>query len=202
MAYHGSQTGWAEGFLPIQTIQTDAIHMYEPRVTQGIAPRYLANFEYKHPLFTMQGCNILLPFCKVMEWDSATGKLVLEIDCTTTYNRCKQIQQKCMELLSSHIHWFQRKKDYSSDTFQRFIHQQQLTLYIHGPNPEKSLSGRIWCWKNREWKKGVDEHSFSKGCFIKVALRLQGICMIGTQHGRSSFRIQHQVVAAYHKSTA
>lgn len=202
MTYHGSQSGWAEEFVPIQTIQADAIHMYEPRVTQGNSPRLLANFEYKQHAFTMQGCNLLLPFCKVHEWDSATGKLVLEIECPTTLNRCKQIQQKCMDLLSSHIHWFQRKKDQSLDSFQRFIHQQFLTVYLHGPNPEKALAGRLWCWKEGGWKKGVDGTSFTKGCLIKLAIRFQGICMLVNQVGRSTYRVQHQVVAVYHKSTA
>ncbi len=203
MSYYGNQMGWAEAFLPIQTIQADSIQLMEPRMTQGGTPRTVSNLYYKHPLVTMQGCNVLVPFCKVLEWDSATGKLVLDIGCPTTLLRWKQIQQRCIDVVQTNRHWFPRTSNSAvvADSFQRFVTNQTCTLYLHGPNPEKALTGRVWCWKDGEWKKGVDETSFTKGDWIKVAMRLQGVCILPGQFQRNSYRIQHQVVAVYHKQT-
>jgi hypothetical protein len=197
MTYHGSQTGWAELFVPIQSIQADAIQIFEPRITQGAFQRLLAIIQYKHQSFTMQGCNFLLPFCKIHEWDSTTGKLVLELSCPSTLYRLKQLQLKCIDLLQSNCHWFQRSQENLTDQFQKFLTQQYFTVYIHGPNPEQTLSGRVWVWNQGAWKKGADTTTFTKGELIKLAIRFQGICMLPGR--RNSFRIQHQVVAVYQK---
>ena len=195
---------WAEFFLPIQSVQADAIQIDTPKhiTTQKqfytSNERPLAALWYKTPEFTLSTLAILTTPLRVHSWDSITGRLELETDASTAV-QIYAIQKRILTLLESHREWYPAHTSVQHD-FQYMYHNSILTVYLHGFNPDQVHTGRVWNWSNMGWKKGVGPASFSKGQSLRLAIRFQGVCFIKTDNGqRLRFRIQHQTVAIYTK---
>jgi len=204
------EPGWAEFFLPLQAIEVQHIQIEEPKkpVGPGIPlyaiDRPIAALSYSHPNYRMPILNILTPFLKVHSWDSLTGRLELEVDISSQIAmKCSLIQEHFIHLLSSNLHWllpYTQSKEELRENFQEIIHDQILSIYLHGPNPEKKQTGRVWIWNKPHWQKGASGASFKKGQQIRVALRFQGICFLQTSSKKMKYRIQHQTISIFHKS--
>jgi hypothetical protein len=205
------EPGWAEIFIPLQAIEVHNIHIDEPKklIGPGI-PSYaidrpIALLSYSTSLFRMPTLGILTPFLKIHSWDSTTGKLELDITSDPIVStKYFMIQEHILNLLSSKPQWLfphTRSKEDLRANFQEFIHEDILTIYLHGPNPEKKQTGRVWIWRDDEWQKGAGPNSFKKGQQIRVALRFQGVCFLQTPAKKMRYRIQHQTVTIFQKQT-
>jgi len=205
------EPGWAEVFIPLQTIELKNIHIDEPKRCSGpgiplyAIDRPIAALSYVNSNYKIPTLSIFTPFLKVHSWDSSSGCLKLEIDSNSSVAmKCSSIQEHIIELLASKPQWFYpytKKKEDLLANFQHIIHENILTIYLHGPNQEHKQTGRVWIWKENVWQKGAAANSFKKGQIIRVALRLQGVCFLQTP-GKDTirYRIQHQTVAIYHKT--
>jgi hypothetical protein len=197
--------GWAEFFLPIQTLNTEYIqvdspkHIHSNRHFYPTNDRPIAALWYKSPDFTLTSFTLLTTTLRVHSWDSATGRLELETD-TNTAAQIIAIQKRILTILESHREWFPPHTNIQQD-FQYMYHNSILTVYLHGMNSEQIHMGRVWNWSDGTWKKGVSPATFSKGCAVRLAIRFQGICFLKTEGGKIRYRIQHQTVAIYHKPT-
>jgi hypothetical protein len=205
----------AEIFLPFQALEPSNICINEPysfktthavQNTQSNQPeqtKTIALLSYKTPVFTLPSLNILTQFCRVFAWDSATGRLDLEIDpSSTTASKCHALQEFIMLTLKSKPAWLpasQRRPDDISANFQKLLYNGILTVYLHGANPEKKVMGRAWQYAKGIWERGVGPGSFKKGQQIRIALRFQGLCFITLANGVVRYRLQHQTVCVYHK---
>jgi hypothetical protein len=204
--------GWAECFVPMQSIDIGNVIIDEPKKATGpgippyAADRLLAPLSYKDPAFNMPTLAVLTPFLTVQSWDSSTGRLDLDLDLKSTIGmKCMALQEYALSLLKAHPLWFpiqQRTADQITSSFQQMIQGNTMTIYLHGPNPENRQTGRVWLWKAHTWQKGAAPSSFKRGQRIRVALRFQGICFLKTLVGRVKCRFQHQTIAIIHELTA
>jgi hypothetical protein len=206
----------AEMFLPFQALEPSNICINEPysfktshtahsnESNQGEQTKTIALLSYKTSVFTLPSLNILTQFCRVSAWDSATGRLDLEIDPTSiTASKCIALQDFITTTLKAKPSWLpvgQRKPDDISANFQKLLYNGILTVYLHGANPEKKVMGRAWQYMKGIWERGVGPGSFKKGQQIRVALRFQGLCFITLVNGVVRYRLQHQTVCIYHKA--
>jgi len=202
--------GWAEIFIPLQAIELSSIQLNEPtRLTGPGVPSYaihrpIATLSYATTQYRIPVLSILTPFLKVHSWDSSTGRLELTVDSDpTVLTKCTLIQEHILGLLASKpqwIHAYTRSKEELRVNFQTLVQENYLTVYLHGPNPEKKQNGRVWIWQDGIWQKGASSTSFKKDQSIRVALRLQGICFLQTLAKKMRYRIQHQIVTIFHKT--
>jgi hypothetical protein len=186
-------TGWAELFLPIQSINTDSIQIQTPKYSHANRP--LSEFQYSTDDFSLTNLPILTTFLKVHSWDSSTGRLELETDAITA-SKIITIQKRILTIVSSHPSWASRHTTVQQD-FQYMYHNGIFTVYLHGANPDQAHTGRVWIWSASQWKKGVGATTLRKGQQIRLAIRFQGICTIQAEGSRIRYRIQHQTVAIY-----
>jgi hypothetical protein len=203
------EPGWAELFIPLQTIELKSIHIDEPKRLSGpgiplyAIDRPIAALSYINSNYKIPTLSILTPFLKIHAWDSTTGRLDLEIDMNSAVAmKCSIIQDHIIELLAAKPQWlypYTKKKEELIANFQHIIHDHILTIYLHGPNQENKQTGRVWIWKEDTWQKGASVQSFKKGQLIRVALRFQGVCFLQTPAKDMRYRIQHQTVAIFHK---
>jgi hypothetical protein len=201
--------GWAECFVPLQSVYVSNIHIEEPKRAEGpgvphyAADRLLAPLIYKSPDFISPTLSILTPFLRVQAWDSLTGRLDLELDPKSQIAiKCWALQEYVLSLLQEHPNWFpqqQRSSEQIAASFQHMIQGTTMTIYLHGPNPENRQTGRVWLWNAHTWQKGATPQSFKIGQRIRVALRFQGICFIKPISGRIKCRFQHQTIAIIHQ---
>ena len=204
------ENGFAEIFLPLQALEVSSIRIDEPKIfhTQSTTAhsnnRLLSNLSYQTSVYTLPKLAILTPFCKVLSWDSSTGRLDLELDSTSvTALKCEVFQEYIINTLHQKSSWFtngQQSLETLRTNFQHIYHNHTLTVYLHGQNQEKKVVGRVWIWKNNTWQKGAGPTSFKRGQSLRVAIRFQGICFLPGHGGVTFTRLQHQVIAIYHKS--
>jgi hypothetical protein len=205
-------SGWAEIFLPIQAFDISNIQTQEPRKHSGVgvpayvANRHLAQMSYHTNLLRLPCLALLTPFCKVASWDSATGRLELELDDQQVMlTKLQALQEIIIQTLHTNSKWLpfhQRSRPAIEQTFHKLLRGTTFTVYVHGPNPEGKQMGRVWMWKTGGWQKGVAHTSFKKGQMIRLAIRFQGICFLPSTNGGETYtRLQHQVVSVIHKTT-
>lgn len=191
-------TGWAEFFLPLSSIQTDAIQIHTPRPLHGsIRGRSIIEFGYQTNEFSLYNLPILTPFLRIHSWDSTTGRLELETDPSTS-TKIVAIQKHLVTMLGSRKEWVSDPTNIQHD-FQYMIHNSILTVYLHGSNPNQSHTGHVWVWSGSQWKQGVGPTSIRNGQMIRLAIRFQGIVSLPSDGTRTRYRIQHQTVALYHR---
>ena len=204
--------GWAECFLPMQTIDIGNVFIDDPKKATGpgippyAADRLLAPISYKAPGFNLPTLSVITPFVSVQSWDSSTGRLDLELDTRSICSmKCYSLQEWALSVLQAHPLWFpsaQRTPEQIMASFQQMIQGSTMSIYLHGPNPDSRQTGRVWLWKAHTWQKGAAPSSFKKGQRIRVALRFQGICFLKTLSGRVKCRFQHQTIAIIHELTS
>jgi hypothetical protein len=194
--------GWAEMFLPLQALEVRSIHITEPKMVKNTysAERPVSNLSYKTSTFSLPFLSVLTPFVKVYSWDSTTGRLDLEVEQTSvTESKLFALQDTIIDLLAENIGWFPcfKTKEDIKMNFQYILFGSIFTIYLHGPNPEKKQTGRVWIWKDNAWQKGASSVIFKKGQQLRVALRFQGVSLIKTANGKNRFRLQHQTISIF-----
>jgi hypothetical protein len=204
------EPGWTEMFLPLQALEVGNIQIHEPKASKGpgvpqyAADRPIAALSYKTSSFIMPCLSILTPFVKVYSWDPTTGRLDLETEEKSTLAiKCNAVQEMLLDNLISKSEWLRntgiRGKEDLKHNFQQIITGNILSIFLHGPNPEKKQTGRVWIWKDNQWQKGAASNNFKKGQELRVALRFQGICFLPSQTAKTRFRLQHQTIAVFSK---
>lgn len=205
-------SGWAEMMLPVQLLNLEKIKIERPQQVQGFVPtqygveRPLSRLSYDNGIFNMPTLSIFTTFLKVHDWDSSSGRLELELqEKNPTHLRLINLQNHILGLLlrnqSSWLGTTHHTRETILSQFQPLISKNILTVYLHGPNPEKRQCGRVWIWNNFVWTKGAAQHTFKKGDELRVGLRLQGLFFLGNPFGNANcrFRLQHQTVVIYQK---
>lgn len=199
--------GWAECFLNLADLHAGQIHVDEPKRQSGPGvfsyyglQRPLAAISYSHDLLKMPVLSFITPFMKVLSWDSTTGRLDLETSVTIS-GKLGAIQEIILGQLALHPEWLRAyglSKEELRSSFQHLFHGTLVSLYLHGPNTDIKPAGRVWLW-DHGWQRGVTQDSFKTGQRVRVAVRLQGVCFLQGEQGRTRLRLQHQTVAVYHK---
>ena len=206
------ESGWAEIFLPIQAFDISNIRTQDPKKHSGIgvpayvANRHLAQMSYHTSLLHLPCLAVMTPFCKVLSWDSLTGRLELDLDdesiMVTKLHALQETIQNTLYLQSKWLPYQQRSRHAIEQTFHKLLKGTTFTVYVHGPNPEGTQTGRVWMWNTGVWQKGVTQASFRKGQQIRLAIRFQGICFLPSSSGSDVYtRLQHQVVSVIHKAS-
>jgi hypothetical protein len=205
-------SGWAEMMLPIQLINFEKIRIERPQQVQGFVPtqygveRPLSRLSYDNGVFHMPTLSLFTSFLKIHDWDSSSGRLELELnEKNPMHLRLISLQNHILGMLlrnqSSWLGTTHHTRESIMGLFQPLISKNILTIYLHGPNPEKRQCGRVWIWNNFVWTKGASQTTFKKGGEIRVGLRLQGLFFLGNPFGNANcrFRLQHQTVVIYQK---
>jgi hypothetical protein len=204
------EPGWTEMFLPLQALEVGNICIHQPKASRGpgvpqyAADRPIAALSYKTSTFVLPCLSVLTPFLKVYAWDPTTGRLDLETDEHSLIAiKCNAVQETILDTLFTKSEWLQgtgiKTKEDLKHNFQQMISGNILSIYLHGPNPEKKQMGRVWIWKDNLWHKGATPSVFKKDQEIRIALRFQGVCFLPQQNGKTRLRLQHQTIAIFHK---
>jgi hypothetical protein len=208
----GNSPGWAELMIPVQGMEISKIHISLPQKSCGPGvPNYaqdrpLALLSYHDTYVKIPCLSIMTQFLTVLQWDPLTGRLDLHVPSGTPTNiKLSLLQDFILNKIQSHQRNYIGTSDHSlteiREMFQHILAGERFTVYLHGPNPELKVCGRVWIWNQDTWSKGAKQTSFKVGDSVRVALRLQGICFL-YQGQRVRFRIQHQTIAIYHRFSA
>jgi hypothetical protein len=196
---------FTEAFLPLSEFQASYVQLHEPKKGYThLQDRTLAALSYKTPQFRLPILNLLLPFLKVHTWDSTTGRLELTIEQESTpYKKLHALQESLIGLLQQNhslLKYYNSTKEEVKHTFQPFLKDGILTIYLHGPNQDTKPFGRVWIWKENCWTQGAITTTFKRGHQIRVALRLQGVCFLQSPGLQTRLRVQHQTIAVIQKA--
>lgn len=190
---------WMEWTIPIQKIEVSKIQ-FGP-LQRSFKP--LTPLSYTDGPIAFQSLNLLLPPLPVKDYDSSTGKLILNLaESPATAAKLFALQDCLLNaVFTNQKLWFQeglRTRDQIQNYFQSFVENTSLHLYCPLSTQEKRHS--ISIWKDNQWKKFESTGLFAKGDSLRVAMRLQGISYqmnptTNTWTGR--FRVQHKISCLY-----
>lgn len=191
---------WMEWSIPIQKLEVGKV--YVNPIQKTLKP--ICSLSYKDGPFSLQNLNILLPPLPIKEYDSASGKLILNLsENIQTAAKLFALQEYLLAtvFLQQKL-WFpesNRTKEQIQNLFQPFLEDTYLHLYCPIQIQEKKHS--LYIWKNGEWTCLSSPGVIQKGDIIRVGLRMQGISFqlspqTSTWTGR--FRVQHRIFCIYH----
>jgi hypothetical protein len=188
-----------EWTIPIQKLEVNKIRVGP--LQKNMKP--LTPLSYADGPIVFQNLNLLLPPLTVHEYDSTTGKLILNLtDASSTASKLLALQESFLSaVFTNQRTWFSesnRTRDQIQRLFQSFVENTLLHLYCPLQLQEKRHT--ISIWKEGEWKRLASPGLVQKGDSIRVALRLQGIsyqldAISGLWTGR--FRVQHKISCIY-----
>ena len=200
-----------EWTIPIQKLEVNKIQVGQ--LQKSLKP--LTPLSYADGPIVFQSLNLLLPPLVVKEYDSVSGKLLLNLNGDT------QTTAKLMALQDSFLQnvfvnqkiWFpdsNRTKEQLNAFFQPFVENSTLHLYCpiqqsqvavaSGGRGQDMRKNMISIWKDNSWKQLTTTGLIVKGESIRVALRLQGISyQMNTNTGlwTGRFRVQHKICCIY-----
>jgi hypothetical protein len=190
---------WMEWTIPIQKLEVSKIQFGSlQRTFKPLTP-----LSYTDGPIVFQNLNLLLPPLLIKEYDSSTGKLILNLaESPSTAAKLLALQDSLLNsVFQNQKAWFpdsNRAREQIQNFFQSFVENTSLHLYCPLSTQEKRHT--ISVWKDNEWKRLDMAGLLSKGDSIRVALRLQGISYqmnptTGSWTGR--FRVQHKISSIY-----
>lgn len=200
-----------EWTIPIQKLEVNKIQVGQ--LQKSLKP--LTPLSYADGPIVFQSLNLLLPPLVVKEYDTATGKLLLNLnDSSQTASKLMALQDSLLQaVFTNQKVWFpdsNRTKEQLNAFFQPFVENAVLHLYcpIQPAQNTGNLAGRnqeirknmISIWKDNSWKQLNTTGLIVKGESIRVALRLQGISyQMNTNTGlwTGRFRVQHKICCIY-----
>ena len=188
-----------EWTIPIQKVEVSKIQVGP--LQKSMKP--LTPLSYVDGPIVFHNLNILLPPLTIKEYDSATGKLILNLsDASATAAKLLALQDTLLNaVFANQKIWFpdsNRSRDQMTSLFQSFV--ENTSLYLYCPIQSQEKRHTISVWQDNQWKKLTATGLLSKGDSIRVAMRLQGISYqmnanTGLWTGR--FRVQHKINCIY-----
>lgn len=187
--------------LPIQKVEIGNINVGSPWSSRGLAQKPMAPLSYFGAQFRLPFLSILFPPLCIVEYVSATGKLVLDMSETSLASiKLSTLQDTLINAIMYHqMAWF--KTDLSSDEvrqgFQPIIQDNKLIL--HCPYTDMSVANKIF--KNVPvYKEGWGEFNpedLAVGTRIRVAVKIHGISFLNrneTSEWSGRCRLQHKIL--------
>jgi hypothetical protein len=188
-----------EWTIPIQKLEINKIQVGQ--LQKSVKP--LTPLSYADGPVVFQNLNLLLPPLTIKEYDSTSGKLILNLsDSPPTLSKLLAIQESLLtSVFTNQKTWFSdsnRSKEQIQTSFQPFVESNNLYLYCPLQTQEKRHT--IHIWKDGEWKRFTAAGLLQKGDSIRVAMRLQGISyQMNSTNGiwTGRFRAQHKISCIY-----
>lgn len=173
--------------LPLQSCHPENIRLESPKRLKSIQPsveRSLSGFSYEDPHFTLTSLCLLLPPCPIVLWDSATGRL--DVDLGTHAARFAAFQAHIVDCVESA---YRSPKPY----FHSMLHGTVLTAHIHVGSAD--VQKRTDVCRGTTWSHSLD---LVKGQTIRLGIQFQGVCfLLNHETQERKYRLQHHVTVIY-----
>ncbi len=173
--------------LPIQKVEIGNINIGSPwaRLSHGeSAQKPMAPLSYFGTQFRLPFVSLIFPPLPVIEYNSATGKLVLDMfESSLASIKLNTLQDTIVNAISYHqAGWF--KSDFSKDDivrgFQPIIQDNHLHLHCPSPSPMSEHIRCIPIFKDGQWKK-LTADDLKLGTRVRVAVKIHGISFLNRE---------------------
>ena len=192
--------------LPIQKVELSNIHISSPWATkqmqtngaaQGGGAYYplkpLAPLSYFGPQFRLPFITILFSPFPIVEYNSNTGKLVLDMSSTSL--ACKKLstfQETLINAIEYHqTSWFRTSFTKEEINLQPIFESEQL--FLHCPMNARNIP----LWKNGAWQTSITPEDLKPGTRIRVAIKIHGISFLTRPEDDTKWtgkcRLQHRI---------
>jgi len=194
--------------IPIQKVEIINIHIGNPfSSSKGQLQKPMAPLSYFGTQFRLPFLSILFPPLPVVEYNSSTGKLVLDISETNLANiKLTTLQETLINAIHyNQMAWF--KTNYSKEEithgFQPIIQENQLLL--HCPytdmsvptNSAKTFFKNSPIYKDQSWNNEFKPDDLKLGTRVRVAVKIHGISFLNRNdkpEWSGKCRLQHKIV--------
>jgi hypothetical protein len=187
--------------LPIQKVEIGNINIGSPwaRLSHGDgAQKPMAPLSYFGTQFRLPFVSLVFPPLPVIEYNSVTGKLVLDMfESSLASIKLNTLQDTIVNAIAYHqAGWF--KSEFSKEEivrgFQPII--QDNHLHLHCPSSSEHMRS-IPIFKDGVWKK-FSADDLKLGTRIRVAVKIHGISFLNRNDGDMKWsgkcRLQHRIL--------
>jgi hypothetical protein len=170
--------------LPIQKVEIGNINIGSPwaRLSHGEgAQKPMAPLSYFGTQFRLPFVSLIFPPLPVIEYNAATGKLVLDMfESSLASIKLNTLQDTIVNAISYHqAGWF--KSEFSKDDivrgFQPIIQDNHLHLHCPSSPSGASPSAGVSIFKDGAWKK-LSADDLKLGTRVRVAVKIHGISFL------------------------
>jgi hypothetical protein len=185
--------------LPIQKVEIGNINIGSPWAREHrkeYEQKPMAPLSYFGTQFRIPFVSLLFPPLTILEYNAATGKLVLDISVSSL--ACIKLQTLQDTLIGAIVYhqnsWF--KSDFSKEhvkaNFQPIFHDNHLQLYC----PSLGQGVRGVPFFHNKWNATFSPSDLSVGRKIRVAVKIHGISFLNSADGSWSgrCRLQHRIL--------
>jgi hypothetical protein len=171
--------------IPYQTLEVGRIHMNPFR--HDAKGRSIASLSYKDTSVDIDDFILLTPVMKVIDYDSATGRLRLDFKDQRQFGvKLSTIQQYLISTIYIHRFTF-FQVDYTLDAiqtmFQPLMTDDAFSVFLYPTTNVRDNNGTI-----------THIQALKTGDTIRFPLYMHGIILMKYEHGRAQrLRIQHNV---------
>ena len=168
----------------------------------------MAPLSYFGAQFRLPFLSIVFPSLPVVEYNSTSGKLMLDMSETNLANiKLTTLQDTLINAIIYHqMTWF--KSDFPKEDvkqgFQPMIQDSHLILHCpytdmssSAQNPGKVLFKNVPIYKNGSWDNEFKPEDLKMGTRIRVAVKIHGISFLNRNDGTEwsgKCRLQHKVL--------
>lgn len=180
--------------IPAQLLEIGNVHL-KPFHKKGNYPP-LAALQYTSPTITLKHFSILTPILRIDEWNGIRGRLRLNCDDHVFFKtKFLALQEYFISTLLVHQQMLLGR----SDLTRPVIDSSFKLLFDKGSlNCFNSLYHMFPLYEaGRRVPPEKFETVLKSGRHLRLILQLTGISHLVGDSGRSSFRIQHQILGAY-----
>jgi len=177
--------------LPIQKVEIGNINIGSPwaRLSHGEgAQKPMAPLSYFGTQFRLPFVSLIFPPLPVIEYNSTTGKLVLDMFETSLASiKLNTLQDTIVNAIAYHqAGWF--KSEFSKEDivrgFQPII--QDNHLHLHCPLSVSEHMRSIPIFKDGVWKKSFSADDLKLGTRVRVAVKIHGISFLSKSSSASA----------------
>jgi hypothetical protein len=186
--------------LPIQKLEIGNVNIGSPWSRgrdRGQEQKPMAPLSYFGTQFRMPLVSILFPPLPILEYNAATGRLILDMSETSLASiKMSVLQETLINAVLYHQHsWF--KTEYSKDDIRSGFQPlyQDNHLHFHCPLGTNGHQRNIPVYKNKNWST-LETGDLKAGMRIRVAVKIHGISFL-LQDKDSQWtgrcRLQHRI---------
>jgi hypothetical protein len=188
--------------LPIQKVEIGNINIGSPWAREHrreYEQKPMAPLSYFGTQFRIPFVSLLFPPLPVVEYNAATGKLVLDMSGTSlACIKMNTFQETLIGAIVYHQHgWF--KSNYSREDvkggFQPIFNDNKLSLYCPSATTGSAVRG-IPIYTSGVWKTNFTQEDLTVGRRVRVAVKIHGISFLNSNDGTWSgrCRLQHRIL--------
>jgi hypothetical protein len=189
--------------LPIQKVEIGNINIGSPWAREHrreYEQKPMAPLSYFGTQFRIPFVSLLFPPLPVVEYNTVTGKLVLDMSGTSlACIKMNTFQETLIGAIVYHQHgWF--KSNYSREDvkggFQPIFNDNKLSLYCPSVGQGVAQVRGIPIYQDGAWKTNFTAEDLKVGRRIRVAVKIHGISFLNGQDGSWSgrCRLQHRIL--------